>query len=249
MIKRLLSRAVPEHEWPVWVLPLAILASFLLSGLIFYATYFGPGIKDLQGISYRPTDDAARVKVEVGGTLFAVPAHFTRNGQTRRGIELTHAELHALLPDFLPWQKDLAEEFLRTDGQAPLITITLRGMARAMPEAQIFTALYKPYLNGPGRVRDDGLQAFSFRSDSPYGQKQIFRALSTGAQENRDKAPIFICDLPEAPNPTCESRFDIGNTAQASYRFKRVHLSNWAETDQRIKDLIRNFRAAARRVN
>ena len=249
MIKRLLSRAVPEHEWPVWLLPLSILAAFVLSGLIFYATYFGPGLQDIQGISYRPTDDAARVKVEVGGTLFAVPAHFTRNGQTRRGVELTHAELHALLPDFLPWQRDLAEQFLRTDGQSQLITITLRGISRAMPETQIFQALYKPYLSGPGRVRDDGLQAFSFRTDSPYRQKQIFRALPSGSQESRDKAPLFICDMPDVPDPTCESRFDIGNTAQASYRFKRAHLPNWAVTDQRIKDLIRNFRAAARTVN
>lgn len=249
MIKRLLSRAVPEHERPVWAVPLAVLVCFALSGLLFYAVYFGPGVRDLQGISYSPTDDPARVRVEVGGTLFAVPAHYTRNGQTRRGIELSHAELHALLPELTPWQEANGEAFLDTSADAKLVTLTLRAMNRNLPEAEIFDALYKPYIAGAGVVRDDRLQAFRFRSDSPYASKEIFRGLTAGSTDQRNAAPIFICDLPDKPTPTCESRFDIGNTAQASYRFKRAHLSDWASTDQRLKDLIRNFRAAARSVS
>jgi hypothetical protein len=223
-----------------------MLGVFFFFGLVFYTLTFGPGLRDIRGIAYQPTDDPARVRVEVGGTLFAVPAQFTRNAQTRRGVELSHAELHALLPDFEPWDDDLADRFLQTDSQSALLTITLRAISRAMPEAQMFDALYKPYIVGTGTVRDDRLQLFQFRSDGPYAKKQIFRGLTTGTQEARISAPIFICDLPDAPSPTCESRFDIGNTAQASYRFKRAHLSDWANTDQRIKELIRNFRAAAR---
>lgn len=249
MIKRLLSRAVPEHEWPVWAVPLAVLAGFALSGLLFYAAYFGPGVRDLQGISYSPTDDPARVRVEVGGTLFAVPAHYTRNGQTRRGAELTHAELHALLPELTPWQKADGEAFLNADADAKWVSVTLRAMNRNLPEAEIFDALYKPYIAGAGVVRDDRLQAFRFRSDSPYASKEILRGLTAGSKDQRDAAPMFICDLPDKPSPACESRFDIGNTAQASYRFKRAYLSDWAVTDRRLKDLIRNFRAAARSIS
>ena len=88
MIKRLLSRAVPEEEWPVWALPSVIFAGFLLSGVLFYLFYFGPGIRDLQGLAYAPTDDDGRVRLEIGGTLFSVPAHYTRNGRTRRSGQL-----------------------------------------------------------------------------------------------------------------------------------------------------------------
>ncbi|MDG1692074.1 MAG: hypothetical protein P8I95_07865 [Alphaproteobacteria bacterium] len=248
-MKRLLSRAIPEHEWPVWSLPLIVLLGFFLSGVVVYFVYFGPGLRDLQGVSYSPTQDPARVRVEVGGTLFAVPAHFTRNRQTRSRRELSHAELHALLPDLQPWQPDLAKAFSRSDKDASLIVINLRAGKRNFPEARVFEALYKPYLKGAGAVRKDGLQGFNFLPNSPYANKQIFRALPAGSKEEREKAPLFICDTKQHPSPSCESRFDIGNTAQASFVFKRTHLSDWENIDTRIKDMIRSARASARTQN
>ena len=249
MIKRLLSRAVPEHEWPIWALPLTVLLVFTLSGLVFYTAQFGPGMRDLQGVSYSPTADPARARVEVGGALFAIPAHYTRNGQTRRGNDLQFGELHALLPGMTPWTQEQAAGFLDTGANSLLVTISLRAAKREIAESAVFDALYKPYLAGAGQVREDRLQAFRFRSDSPYANKEVFRALTTGSQDERDAAPMFICDLADAPSPTCESRFDIGSAAQASYRFKRAHLSKWASTDRQLKDLIRNFRAAARSLS
>ena len=249
MIKRILSRAIPEHEWPIWAIPLAVLIGFLISSGLVYLFYFGPGLRDLQGVSYRPTDDPARVRVEVGGTLFAVPAHFTRNGQTRSRRELAHAELHALLPELQPWHPALAKQFLRADKQSPLIVINLRAGKRNFPEARVFDALYKPYLKGAGAVRKDGLQGFNFQPNSPYDRKQIFRALPAGSTEERAKAPLFICDTKDHPSPSCESRFDIGNTAQASFVFKRAHLSDWENIATRIKDMIRSARASARTQN
>jgi hypothetical protein len=50
-------------------------------------------------------------------------------------------------------------------------------------------------------------------------------------------------------NPTCESRFNLGTTAQVSYVFKRVHLAQWEAIDRDVREMIRNFRAAARRQN
>ena len=104
----------------------------------------------------------------------------------------------------------------------------------------------RPYLAGGGTVRDDGLQGYGFRPDAPYAKKEIFRALSEGTREEREAAPLFICDRVETPSPACESRFDLGNKAQASYRFKRTYLDNWETIDRQVKDKIRNFRAAAR---
>lgn len=246
MIKRLLSRAVPEHEWPIWAVPLFVSTAFLLSSAIVYFLFFGPGVRDLQGVSYRPTDDPARVRLEVGGTLFAVPAHYARNGLTRRGGEIAHAELHALLPELLPWRKDRADSFLRIDAASPLIVLTLRATQRELPEEKIFDALYRPYIAGAGAIDDSGLQSFRFQQNSPYAGKEVFRGLSTGSREARAKAPIFICDATDNPNPSCESRFDIGSTAQASYRFKRTYLSTWEDIDRGTRDMVRNFRAAAR---
>ena len=249
MIKRLLSRAVPEEEWPVWTLPAVIMGSFLLSGMLFYLFYFGPGIRDLQGIAYAPTDDDSRVRLEIGGTLFSVPAHYTRNGRTRRRGQLDHASLHVLLPDFSPWRDDRAAAFLDNGISSKLLTINIRAAAGGIPEERIFNAIYRPYIAGSGEVNDDGLQSFAFRSDSPYGKKQIFRGLKTGSASERQRPPLFICDIVKHENPTCESRFNLGTSAQVSYVFKRVHLAQWEAIDRDVREMIRNFRAAARRQN
>ncbi len=249
MIKRLLSRIIAEDEWPIWNIPLVMLGVFLLSGVLVYLVYFGPTIRDLRGLSYAPTNDPARVQIEVGGALFAIPAHYTRNAQTRRGNELDYAELHALLPDMQPWREAAADSFLNTSKDAQLILISLRAMQRDMAQARIFEALYQPYIIGTGAVRDDGLQSFRFRDASPYANKEIFRALTAGSREQRATAALIICDIETHPNASCESRFDIGKSAQASYTFKRAYLSEWEATDRLIKDLIRNFRAAARTNN
>lgn len=249
MIKRLLSRAVPEQEGPVWALPSIILGSFLLSGVLFYLFYFGPGIRDLQGLAYAPTDNQGRVRVEIGGTLFSVPAHYTRNGRTRRGDRLEHASLHALLPELSPWRKDRADAFLDTSVASKLLIINIRATTSDMPEARIFNAIYRPYIAGSGQVTEDGLQSFAFRADSPYGKKQIFRGLKTGSAAERQRPPLFICDIATHENPTCESRFNLGTSAQVSYVFKRVYLAQWEAIDHDIREMIRNFRAAARRQN
>lgn len=247
MIKRLLSRAVPEHEWPIWTLPAFIFGGFLLSTLLFYLFYFGPGIRDIQGVAYAPSGGQERIKFEIGGTLFAVSAHYTRDGQTRRGGSLPYANLHGLLPDIEPWRRDNAEAFLDTSASSNLIIMTIRSGQREMDESRLFSAIYQPYIDGGGQITDSGLQSFSFRAASPYARKQIFKGLPKGSSADRATAPLFICDGPTHDNPTCESRFDLGNSAQVSYTFKRAHLDGWERIDAQVKDLIRSFRAAARR--
>lgn len=246
MMRRFLSRALPREEWPIWAVPFIMLLAFIFSGVLAYLAYFGPTMRDISGLAYAPTDDAARVRVDVGGTLFAVPAHFTRNRQARRDTALTHAEFHALLPEMAPWRQENADDFLRTDSRSPLLVINIRAAERTLAAEDVFDTIYQPYLEGGGIVREDGLQGFRFRSDAPYATKEIFRALTPGSSEQRAVAPIFICDRPDSPSPSCESRFDLGSKAQASYRFKRAYLDDWETIDRQVKDIIRNFRAAAR---
>lgn len=247
MIKRVLSRAVPEDEWPIWIFPFTMLLAFIISGVLAYLFYFGPGMRDISGLAYAPTDDAARVQVDIGGTLFAVPAHYTRHRQTRRGHAVTQASFHALLPDLAPWHKENADAFLNTGAESHLLMINIRASERTLAPEAVFDTIYKPYIaGGGGDVRADGLQGYRFRDDAPYAQKEIFRALTTGTREAREAAPLFICDRADSPSPNCESRFDLGKKALASYRFKRAHLSDWEIIDRQVKDKIRNFRAAAR---
>ena len=248
MIKRLLSRAVPEEEWPVWALPSVIFGGFCSAVFCFICFTSAPAFVTCRAWPMRRPMIRA-CALEIGGTLFSVPAHYTRNGRTRRSGQLDHASLHVLLPDFSPWREDRAEAFLDTGILSKLLTINIRATASEMPEERIFNAIYRPYINGSGEVTDEGLQSFAFRSDSPYGKKQIFRGLKTGSAAERQRPPLFICDIVKHENPTCESRFNLGTTAQVSYVFKRVHLAQWEAIDRDVREMIRNFRAAARRQN
>ena len=248
MIKRILSRAVPEHEWPIWVVPLIVSVVFFCAGAIVYMSYFGTGLGRFEATAYHPRASDRPVRLEVGGTLFAVPINHTRNRHSRRARVLSHIELHALLPNLTPYHPGNADEFLRTDTTSYLLLINVRAVDEDMPQEQFFDIVYRPYIVGSGDVGTDGLQSFGFAEGSPYGSKQIFRALPTGTLEQRRAPPIFICDKPQAASPSCESRFPLGQTARVSYRFKRAHLQDWETIDASVKELIRSFRAAARTI-
>lgn len=246
MLKRILSRAIPEHEWPVWILPATLFAAILSCSLLVSFIYFGPGLDIIRGASYLPSSSSDRVRVEVGGTLFAIPAHYTRSRRARRAGLMEHIDLQALGPELVPYRQDLAADFLSTDETSALIIISLRSGTDALPERRRFDAIYKPYLRGIGTVDDNGLQVFTFKQDGPYAGKQLFRGLPLGAREKRLAPPLLLCDAPDTAGAQCESRFALGGTAQVSYRFKRHILPQWEELDANIRALIRNFRAAAR---
>lgn len=246
MSKTNMSRMFPEGEWPIWRL------FFVGLGVLIAATVFGlwfsmnPEILDSRYQAYQPTESGQRIRVEVGGTLFAIPAHYSRTDNIRDAKVQNFIELHTLLPELNPYTRAQDSEFLRTDPTSPLVIITLRASERPLPERRIFEDVFSPFITGSGQVRDDGLQAFRFQSNSHYASKELFRALPVGPRTKRLAPPLIICDHIDTPNPNCESSFDLGRTAQASYSFKRAHLSDWETIDGGIRDMIRSFRAAAR---
>ncbi len=241
-----MSRIFPEGEGPVWRLFFAGVGVLIIAIAIGLWLSLNPNVLQNKYTAYQPTADSSRIRVEVGGTLFSIPAHFTRSAQTRTQMVQNFVELHALLPDLKPYRKSLEKEFLRLDAASPLVIITLRASQRPLPERRIFEDVLSPYIAGSGQVRDDGLQVFEFQPDAPYAGKQLFRALPVGPRTKRLAPPLFICDSVDTPNPSCESSFDLGRTAQASYSFKRAYLSDWESIDGGIRDMIRSFRAAAR---
>ena len=241
-----MSRIFPEGEGPVWRLFFVGLGVFFIAIIIGLWLSLKPNVLQNKYEAYQPIDDGYRVRVEVGGTLFSIPAHYTRSAQTRSQKVQSFVELHALLPDLKPYSRKLDKEFLRIDATSPLVIITLRASERPLPERRIFEDVLTPFISGAGQVRDDGLQLFRFKPASPYASKELFRALPVGPRTKRLAPPLFVCDSVQTPKPTCESNYDLGRTAQASYSFKRAYLSDWETINSGIRDMIRSFRAAAR---
>lgn len=110
MIKRLFGKVV-EEEWPIWQLLVMFLLSFSAAIIAFILYFFGPSLDQIRGLSYGPTAQKSDIRAEVGGTLFAIPASYTRYGRNRRASEAESIELHALLPEMSGYSKDQAEAF------------------------------------------------------------------------------------------------------------------------------------------
>ncbi|MDA9230782.1 hypothetical protein OAI46_00515 [Alphaproteobacteria bacterium] len=249
MIRRILSRAVSQDEWPIWVLPIAMVAGFVLASSLIYWVYFGPGLSALGGQNYQPSQDTQALRIEVGGTLFAIPASYTRNTASRRTPLSDEIGLHALLPDFETYTSDNQAAFLRADDASPLLLITIHALNHDLPVIRRFEALYAPFIVSETGTVETDLQRFEFRQDTPYRHQEIFRALPTGSLADRAKAALFVCDKLEKPSPNCQSRFPLGRTAEVSYSFKRSRLGDWQNIDNGVKDLIKSFRTAARIQN
>ena len=249
MIKRILSRAVDEEEWPVWRLPLMLSVCFVLAGGVFYGFYFGPGLSFWRGLDYSPSSKTYAVKLEIGGTLFAVPANYTRNAASRRNGQHADITLHAVLPKLAGYQLSTKEQFLRIDDDSPLVIISITGVTRDLPIERRFESLYAPYVELKTSDITDDLQAYQFGDDTPYRGKDLFRAMLAGTRLERAEAPMFMCETADKRGAICETRFDLGRSAEVSYLFKRRHLSDRQSIDAKVKDLIKSFRSAARIVN
>ncbi len=239
MIKRILSRTIKEEEWPIWRLPLVFFIGFIIAGVLFYGLYFAPSLSFWRGLDYSPSDKTHAIKLEVGGTLFAVPANYTRNAAGRRAGHHKQIELHALLPSLSGYQEKTQSSFLRVDESSPLLIISIREVSRELPNERRFEALYKPYLDAANGTIENDLQSYHFGADTPYAGKELLRT----------NAALYICDSAGKPSATCETRFDLGRSAEVSYLFKRHYLKDWRAIDGNIKDLIKSFRSATRTAN
>jgi hypothetical protein len=249
MIKRILSRIVSQDDGPIWVLPMALMAGFLLASGLTYGVYFGPGLSTFGGQRYQPSQSRQVLRIEVGGTLFAIPASYTRNAASRRSPFSDQIGLHVLLPEFETYTSAHQATFLRADEASPLLLINIHTLNHDLPVIRRFEGLYAPYIVPQTGTVENDLQRFEFRPDTPYRGKEIFRALPTGSREDRAKAALFVCDRLDKPSPNCQSRFPLGGTAEVSYSFKRSRLGDWQNIDRRVKDLIKSFRTAARIQN
>ncbi|MEC8579010.1 MAG: hypothetical protein VXY41_06355, partial [Pseudomonadota bacterium] len=105
MLKSKMSRIFPEGEGPVWRLFFFGLAVFIAATLIGLWLSLKPNALQNKYEAYQPTDDGYRVRVEVGGTLFSIPAHYTRSAQTRSQRARNFVDLHALLPDLKSYSR------------------------------------------------------------------------------------------------------------------------------------------------
>ena len=149
-------------------------AAFLLSGVLFYLFYFGPGIRDLQGLAYAPTDDGGRVRLRLAAHCFPCRRIIRAMAAPGAAARLTMPACMLAARVSARGAMTAPMRFLIQRHLSELLTINIRATTSEMPEERIFNAIYRPYIAGSGEVTDEGLQSFAFRSDSPYARNRFF---------------------------------------------------------------------------
>jgi hypothetical protein len=165
----------------------------------------------------------ARLPVSVGGALFNVPTSAIRwkiqrhtGPQERVDLSFTFPSLEAPeAPKHV--SADTVEEKVQ-----PIDRIFLSISAHhdtLAPDARVRT-IYPRYLEQASTPVDDGLTMRTFRDGSPYGNEDLFVAITPGlnARCTRDAATPGMC--------LSERRVD---GADLTFRFPRSWLSQWRD--------------------
>ncbi len=243
MIKRLFGNVV-EEEWPIWKLLAIFLFSFLAAIIAVLLYFFGPSLDQIRGLSYGPTAQQSDIRAEVGGTLFAIPASYTRYGRNRWESEAESIELHALLPEMSGYSKDQAEAFTNLEASSRLLLISILPVEKNLPPSVLLSDVFLPQLSPQVETLANGLRKGTFVADSAYASSLFFQP--SIATPETIGSPFYICSAETNGATWCTGRILIGRTAQAVFRFPDRYLDDWQAINQGLTELLRSFRAEAR---
>lgn len=245
MLKRFLSQSVVEEEWPLWRLVIGLFVGICLSIIGFTIFFFGPSLDQLQGDTITPTSMTQDIRLEVGGTLFSIPANYTRYGHDRQANKNNYVELHALLPELAPYQSQTANAFADLSAQSQLLLFSLSPIEGDMTPQKLWQDVFMPQVEGFSGTVEYGLKSAQFKAASLYQNATFYQP--ENLPDDGFSSPFIIC-APQADGAVwCQGRLTIGRTAQAIFRFPQRHLSDWKIISNRLAGLLSRFRAEARR--
>lgn len=246
MVKRLLGKVV-EEEWPIWSLFIAFMAMLAIAMLVVLLMFFGPSLRDLRGESFDPTALTNEVRLEIGGTLFAIPANYTRYGGDRHAGVAEHVELHALLPDLSGYQSDKDSEFRSMSASSNLILMALVPIEDKLTPSSMRDQLYLPQIAYFETADPNGLKKGVFKEESVYRGDLFYMPI--GQINDAEMSPFYLCRQEQNESQWCSGRIRIGQTAQVLFRLPLNQMSQWQVINQKLTSLLKDFRAEARRIN
>jgi len=228
----------PAKQHSGWLIPLVVFfVTACLSALVF-AFYFAPGRAALGQEPAYPTDAIRRIAVDVGATHLRIPANYIPLASARNGGPMQEVPLAAVLPNLDGYSLGIADEF---DGNAPesrIVFLSLKSNRPLLPEKERLDRIYLNQVEDRyGEAGPDELRHYTFRADSGYHNDELF----FGQAESGPMTLICNKPSPSVPSPNCLRDLLLKNGLSLSYRFKRVHLSQWREIDKRVRALIESF--------
>ncbi len=171
-----------------------------------------------------PVGEPGRIPVNVGGTLFNVPARAFRIKVQKHSGPQERVDLAFSYPSLAPPEgprrvsADTIEHEVLLAPDRLFVSIVGHGNALA-PDVRART-IYPRYLDAPNAAPHDGLLSRPFREGSPYSGEDLFFAQN----------PVLVarCSREGATPGMCLSERREGN-ADLTFRFPRSWLTQWRD--------------------
>jgi len=225
-----------DLEWLVPVMMgLGVIVFFgLIIGLIFFVK---PPLRDLSR-NQRPiyVFNTDPIQLKIGQMKLEVPQNHVREVKKATNQQIKEITLHALLPDMEGYRKDnwwLFDDGART---ARMILIRLSHTQNALDEKMRFRHLYRHQLElAATNDAPLGLEHYLYKDQ----QKRLHQDVFTGLDRYKRRL-IYFCFRPSSISitPHCSRTFPAATDIALTYRFKRIHLSEWQVIDDRIQNFI-----------
>jgi hypothetical protein len=185
-----------------------------------------------------PAKSPDKMPISIGGTVFNVPTAAIRMKIQRHSGAQERIDLDFLYPSLEAPEapKHVSAEAADAAIQ-PIDKIFLSIAAHQgalAPEMRVST-IYPRYLEQSAAPPQDGLTTRSFRADTPYGNEDLFSAMSPAltARCTRDGATPGMC--------LSERRIE---SADLTFRFPRSWLANWRDVAQAMDRLSLQLRGS-----
>ena len=233
-----------------WFAPLilGLGTAFVIILIVLLVFIAEPPLRDLSK-SAQPVFDlsAEPVDLEIGRLKLRVPRNYIRRTEKASNNRIKELVLHALLPNMMSYQEKNWWMFEDKTPASRLVQMRFLHKRGRYDEAQRFLHVYdKQLFLNPLAQAPDGLTHYLFKQSANRPHEDVF----TG-KDRHNRRLLYLCFRPSALSvaPNCSRTFPFAEDVSLTYRFKRTHIENWREIDNRVHDLIKKFDDLARQIS
>lgn len=183
---------------------------------------------------YRVSDSMEPVNIQIGDHHYAIPKAYIWDSTALKGGVLNGVNMHAILPDMLPYRKDYAEEF-KKPGSPHKILILLERRPDIFSNKRTLRLYQEKYIDDPPSVGPDNLMKYQFART--FSRDELFVN-----EENKENPVVIMCKREKlVPYPNCTSVIEYKKDLIINIAFSKSKLSEWREIQKNVTDLILKF--------
>ena len=195
-------------------------------------------------IGYRTTTSDRMVSLEVGDRFFEIPQNHIWYRGAWRGGKLQGVNMHALLPDFEPYQESNKHEFDRPGWSRKISFLLSEHNIPGSRTSKTSMTREEIYLRIMRRIEDGEIDDFHDK-EGPFG---LFRRVSENKSQTRelyvgtkpDGSFYWVRCTPEGErlHPSCSTHIEHSEQATIKYTFSRRFLKDWIAIDDGVIDFF-----------